>query len=49
MAGAISAVHCGQRRAAIGMLIVHSGQSLVVAVWLCSSSFSRRLTGITRA
>ena len=27
MAGTISAVHSGQRRAATGMLIVHSGQS----------------------
>ena len=49
MAGVIWAVHCGQRCAAIGMLIVHSGQSLAVAAWFRSSSFSRRLTGITMA
>jgi hypothetical protein len=29
------------------MLIVHSGQSLLVAAWFRSNSFSRRLTGTT--
>jgi hypothetical protein len=33
VAGAISAVHCGQRRAATGMLVVHSGQSRLVATF----------------
>jgi hypothetical protein len=47
--GVIWAVHSGQRMAAIGMLIVHSGQSLVVAVLFRSSSFSRRLAGSTMA
>jgi hypothetical protein len=45
--GVICAVHSGQRAAATGMLIVHSGQSLVVAAWFRSKSFSRRLTGPT--
>ncbi len=49
VAGVIWAVHSGQRRAAIGMLIVHSGQSLVVAALFRSSRCSRRLTGITMA
>ena len=48
VAGVISIVHCGQRRAATGMLIVHSGQSLVVAALFRSSSWRRRLTGRTR-
>ena len=49
MPGVICAVHSGQRVAATGMLIVHSGQSLVVAAWFRSKSFSSRLTGITMA
>ena len=48
MASVIAVVHSGQRRAATGMLIVHSGQSLVVAALFRSSSWSRRLTGRTR-
>jgi GAF domain-containing protein len=47
--GVICAVHSGQRMAAIGMLIVHSGQSLVVASLFRSRSFSRRLAGSTMA
>jgi hypothetical protein len=43
VAGVICAVQCGQRRAATGTLIVHSGQSLVVAAWFRSNSFSSRL------
>ena len=46
--GAILAVHSGQRRAGSGMLIAHSGQSLVVADLFRSISSSRRLIGITR-
>jgi hypothetical protein len=49
VAGVISAVHSGQRRAAMGMLMVHSGQSLMVAAWFRSNSLSRRLTGSTMA
>ena len=49
MAGVTSAVHSGHRRAATGMLIVHSGQSLVVAAWFRSNSLSRRLAGSTIA
>lgn len=47
MAGVMSAVHCGQRRAAIGMLMVHCGQGRSVAAWSRSNSFSMRLTGST--
>jgi hypothetical protein len=43
----ISAVHSGQRRAATGMLLVHSGQSRVVAARFRSNSWSRRLAGST--
>jgi len=47
VAGTISAVHSGQRRAATGMLIVHSGQSRVVAARFRSSNWINRLTGRT--
>lgn len=47
--GTICAVHSGQRRAATEMLIVHSGQFLVVAALFRSSSFSSRLAGSTMA
>ena len=43
----MAAVHCGQRRAATGMLMVHSGQSRSVAAVSRSNSFSARLTGTT--
>jgi hypothetical protein len=46
VAGVICAVHSGQRCAATGMLIVHWGQSLVVAAWFRSAFaawLSRRL------
>jgi hypothetical protein len=35
----MDAVHSGQRRAATGMLMVHSGQFRSVAAWLRSNSF----------
>jgi len=43
----MAAVHCGQRRAATGMLMVHSGQPRSVAAVSRSNSFSARLTGTT--
>ena len=47
--GLYRSVKDGQRYAATGMLIVHSGQSLVVAAWFRSNSLSSRLTGSTMA
>jgi hypothetical protein len=44
----MSAVHSGQRRAGTGMLIVHSGQSRLVAAWFRSNSWIRRVTGTIR-
>jgi hypothetical protein len=43
----MAAVHWGQRRAATGMLMVHSGQSRSVAAWSRSNNLSARLTGTT--